>query len=78
MNWETIALLVVTIGLAVAGGLIKHFVNLLHESGELLTQTAEAFEDGKLTKKEFVAILKEAKDVADAWAKIVGLILKKK
>jgi len=78
MSGYEIALIVVAVLVAILGGLLKHFVNLIRQSGELLTEVADAFEDGKFTKKELVDILKEAKDVADAWTKIVSLVLKKK
>ena len=77
MQGSEIALIVVTIVAVVLGGFLKHFVNLLHQTGELLTRAAEAFEDGKITKKEFIDILKEAQDVAEAWTKIIALVLKK-
>ena len=76
MSPYEIALIVVAIVAGILGGLLKHFVNLIRQSGELLTGVADAFEDGKLTKKELVAILKEAKDVADAWGKVLKAISK--
>ena len=78
MDNYQIALIVVGILSVVLGGFLKHFVNLVRQSGELLTYIANAFEDGALTKKEFLGILKEAKDVAEAWALIMNAIMKKK
>ena len=78
MNGYEIGLIVAAIALAIMGGLLKHFVNLIRQSGELLTNVADAFADGKVTKVELVGILKEAKDVGDVWIKIVSLCTRKK
>jgi len=77
MNGYEIALIVMVVVVAILGGLLKHFVNLIRQSGELLTYIADAFENGVLTKQELLGIMKEAKDVADAWSKLISSILKK-
>ncbi len=69
-----IAFIVVTVVAAVLGAKLRHFVNLLRQGGELLTSMADALEDRKLTKAEFIRILKEAKDVMDAWGKVLSII----
>ena len=76
MDGVQIALIVVAIVCAVLGGVVKHFVNVIRQSGELLTKIADALEDRKLSKTELIDIMKEAKDVGDAFAKVMSLIKK--
>lgn len=76
MEWyEIVGIVFIVAGIA-CGGLAVHLSNLLKQSGEVLTALGEALEDGTITKKEAVRILKEANDVKDAFAKLLFVIRK--
>lgn len=71
MEWYFI----LTIALTIFGtiwGVKKHIAKLMKEGGEVLTVFGEAMEDGEITSEEAAEILKEAKDVMDAWAGLVA------
>jgi len=74
MNWELIALIVVTVLLLSAGGYIKRLVDELHD---LISVTKEALEDGEITPEELANIFKEAKDVKNIIYEIVKIIARK-
>lgn len=74
MDGYQIALIVVAVVSAILGGRLRHFVNLLRQSGELLTCIADALEDRKLTKEKLSQILREARDVSEAWANIMNIV----
>ena len=74
MEWELVALIVVTVLLLVAGGYIKRLIDELHD---LISVTKDALADGEITPKELANIFKEAKDVKDVVASILQRIARK-
>ncbi len=75
MDGWTIAVIVMGLILAFAGGYIK---KLMGEIKELFAVIETALEDKKITKEELSQIVKEAKDVKDAALEIADLIARRK
>ena len=75
MEWYEIASYVVGIAGAVFGLVFytkwNQFVNLLKETGEAFTKTAEALEDRKVTKAEALQMLDEWADVYMAFLLLI-------
>ena len=74
MSGYEIAVLVLMICLAFAGGKIKA---LIKESHELLDVIDDALADNKISQAELSAIVKEAKDVGTAILSIGNLLVKR-
>uniref|UniRef100_A0A6M3J9A4 Uncharacterized protein n=1 Tax=viral metagenome TaxID=1070528 RepID=A0A6M3J9A4_9ZZZZ len=74
MSGYEIAVLVLMICLALAGGKIKA---LIKESHELLEVIDDALADNKISQAELSAIVKEAKDVGTAILSIGSLLVKR-
>ena len=74
MSGYEIAVLVLMICLALAGGKIKA---LIKESHELLDVIDDALADNKISQAELSAIVKEAKDVGTAILSIGNLLVKR-
>ena len=71
MEWEHIALIIVTVLLLVAGGYIKRLIDELHD---LISVTKDALADREITPKELANIFKEAKDVGEVIKDIAKII----
>jgi len=76
MEWYFILSIVLTI-IGTIWGVKRHIANLMKESGEVLTVLGKAMEDGDITSEEAAEILKEAKDVFDAWTVLLAKIRSK-
>ena len=74
MSGYEIAVLVLMICLAFAGGKIKA---LIKEAHELLDVIDDALADNKISQAELSAIVKEAKDVGTAILSIGSLLVKR-
>ena len=74
MNGETIAIIVISVLLMVAGGYIKRLIDELHQ---LVTVIKDALEDGTVTAEELALIFKEAKDVKQVLFEIIKLIARR-
>jgi len=57
------------IGLAVVTPIVLKLKGILREVGELLTELADALEDGKITKQEISEIVDEAQDIMGLFKK---------
>jgi mevalonate kinase len=57
------------IGLAVVTPIVLKLKGILREVGELMTELADALEDGKITKSEIGEIVKEAQDILGLFKK---------
>lgn len=57
------------IGIAVVTPIVLKLKGILREVGELLTELADALEDGKITKDEIADVVQEAKDVLGLFKK---------
>lgn len=57
------------IGLAVVTPIVLKLKGILREVGELLTELADALEDGKITKGEIAEIVDEAQDILGLFKK---------
>ena len=75
MSGFTIATIVLTVLLVVAGGYIKL---LAKEMKELISTIALAIEDRHVTRVELRAIIKEALDVKEIIFRITELVARKK
>ena len=74
MSGYEIAILVLMIVLAIAGGKINA---LIKEAHELLEVVDDALADSKITQVELSQIVKEAKDVGTAILAIGNLLVKR-
>ena len=75
MDWWIIVSIVMSI-LGAIWGVKTHIAKLVKETGEVLTVLGKALEDGEITKKEAVEILKEAQDVVEAFGLLMSKIKK--
>lgn len=79
MNWELIALIIITLLLLVAGGYIKR---LTREVKDLVDVFSAAIDDRKISRVELEQIVKEAREVGacakDIITAVTGLIIKKR
>jgi len=57
------------IGLAVVTPIVLKLKGILREVGELLTELADALEDGKISKDEIAAIVEDAQDILGLFKK---------
>ena len=57
------------IGLAVVTSIVLKLKGILREVGELLTELADALEDGKISKDEIAAIVEDAQDILGLFKK---------
>ena len=57
------------IGLAVVTSIVLKLKGILREVGELLTELADALEDGKISKDEIAAIVEDAQDIIGLFKK---------
>jgi len=57
------------IGLAVVTPIVLKLKDILREVGELLTELADALEDGKISKDEIAAIVEDAQDILGLFKK---------
>jgi hypothetical protein len=57
------------IGIAVVTPIVLKLKGILREVGELLTELADALEDGKITKDEIASIVDDAQDVLGLFKK---------
>lgn len=57
------------IGLAVVTPIVLKLKGICREVGELLTELADALEDGKITKAEISAIVEDAQDILGLFKK---------
>ena len=57
------------LGLAVIVPIVLKLKGILREVGELLTELADALEDGKISKDEIAAIVEDAQDILGLFKK---------
>jgi len=57
------------LGLAVIAPIVLKLKGILREVGELLTELADALEDGKITKDEIAGIVEDAQDILGLFKK---------
>lgn len=57
------------IGLAVVTPIVLKLKGILRKVGELLTELADALEDGKISKDEIAAIVEDAQDILGLFKK---------
>lgn len=57
------------IGLTVVTPIVLKLKGILREVGELLTELADALEDGKISKDEIAAIVEDAQDILGLFKK---------
>lgn len=57
------------LGLAVIAPIVLKLKGILREVGELLTELADALEDGKISKDEIAAIVEDAQDILGLFKK---------
>lgn len=57
------------IGLAVVTPIVLKLKGIFREVGELLTELADALEDGKISKDEIAAIVEDAQDILGLFKK---------
>jgi len=57
------------LGLAVIVPIVLKLKGILREVGELLTELADALEDGKITKDEIAGIVEDAQDILGLFKK---------
>lgn len=74
MDGFQIAMIVLAVATSILGFRLRHLVSLFKESGEFLSAIGGALEDGKVTKDELTKILKEARDAAEAFHRVVAVM----
>jgi len=57
------------LGLAVIAPIVLKLKGILRKVGELLTELADALEDGKISKDEIAAIVEDAQDILGLFKK---------
>jgi len=70
MEWQNIALIIVTILLIISGGFIKRLVTALHE---LVEAFDEALKDDKIDRDEWACIIRKGENAFAILADIASL-----